>query len=331
MQRASETYRQRQRETAFDSLRESYTADGKERTRADLFAGRRKKQNKEQTEDELLIDAAADLTRGLRQTHEKLVGELSRSVFARQTLADSTAALQELGQRYSGLDDLLSTSKNLVGNLVKSQKTDTWYLETAFYVLCVTLGWLFFRRIIYGPAWYFFWLPLKHLLLRPVYWLLSSFGAGIATSAVSSSAAILSSTSTTALRVQPSAAGGIPKFEAGYRPSVRAGAGGGGAKIVPGEDARASVAEQIASMSEQGTSSGRVDEDPKKNDLDDQVQGYVEGHAEGQAEGDEPVIRGDGTVLPKRDEQKQPRNPKKKTLEDEPEPPQAGEADKDEL
>lgn len=328
MQRASEAYRQRQRETAFDSLRGSYTADGKERTRADLFAGRRKKQNKGQTEDELLIDAAADLTRGLRQTHEKLVGELSRSVFARQTLADSTAALQELGQRYSGLDDLLSTSKNLVGNLVKSQKTDTWYLETAFYVLCVTLGWLFFRRIVYGPAWYFFWLPLKHLLLRPIYWLFSSFGAGIATSAVSSSAAaILSSTATTALRVQPSAAGGIPKFEAGYRPSVRAGAGGGGAKIAPGEDAPSSVAEQIASMSEQGTSSGRVDEEPNSNDLDDQPQG----HAERDAHGDEAVIRGDGTVLPKRDEQKQPRNPKKKTFEDEPEPPQAGEADKDEL
>ena len=51
----------------------------------------------------------------------------------------------------------------------------------------------------------------------------------------------------------------------------------------------------------------------------------------GEAERDPPVIRGDGTKLPKRDEQTQPRNPKKKTFEEEAPPPQVNEGNKDEL
>jgi protein transport protein SEC20 len=87
--------------------------------------------------------------------------ELSRSQFAHDTLKESTAALSQLGEQYSTLDTLLSSSKNLLGTLLKSQKSDTWYLETAFYVLVATIVWLIFRRFVYGPAWWFIWLPLK--------------------------------------------------------------------------------------------------------------------------------------------------------------------------
>jgi protein transport protein SEC20 len=56
---------------------------------------------------------------------------------------------------------LLNNSKNLLGTLLRSQKSDTWYLETAFYILSATIAWLVFRRLIYGPAWWLVWFPLK--------------------------------------------------------------------------------------------------------------------------------------------------------------------------
>jgi protein transport protein SEC20 len=87
--------------------------------------------------------------------------ELSRSQFAHDTLKESTAALSQLSEQYSTLDTLLSSSRNLLGTLLKSQKSDTWYLETAFYILVATIIWLIFRRFVYGPAWWLIWLPLK--------------------------------------------------------------------------------------------------------------------------------------------------------------------------
>lgn len=59
------------------------------------------------------------------------------------------------------LDTMLSSSKNLLGTLLRSQKSDTWYLETAFYVLAATIAWLLWRRLLYGPTWWLVWLPLK--------------------------------------------------------------------------------------------------------------------------------------------------------------------------
>jgi protein transport protein SEC20 len=87
--------------------------------------------------------------------------ELSRSQFAHDTLKESTAALNQLSESYTSLDSVLANTRSLLGTLLKSQKSDTWYLETAFYVLAVTVGWLIFRRFLYGPAWWFVYLPLK--------------------------------------------------------------------------------------------------------------------------------------------------------------------------
>jgi protein transport protein SEC20 len=115
----------------------------------------------ELTQDEKIINASSDVTSALRRTHQLMQAELSRSQFAHDTLKESTAALAQLSETYSTLDTLLSSSRNLLGTLLKSQKSDTWYLETAFYVLAITIGWLIFRRFIYGPAWWFIWLPLK--------------------------------------------------------------------------------------------------------------------------------------------------------------------------
>jgi len=87
--------------------------------------------------------------------------ELSKSQFAQDMLRESTAALARLDETYSTLNNLLNNSKNLLGTLLRSQKSDTWYLETAFYILLVTVGWLVFRRLIYGPAWWLVWFPLN--------------------------------------------------------------------------------------------------------------------------------------------------------------------------
>lgn len=76
-------------------------------------------------------------------------------------LEQSTAAISSLSESYSSLDTLLASSRSLASSLLRSQKSDTWYLETAFYVLIGTIAWLLFRRILYGPMWWLVWLPFK--------------------------------------------------------------------------------------------------------------------------------------------------------------------------
>ena len=90
-----------------------------------------------------------------------MASELSRSQFAHDTLKESTAALAQLSETYSTLDTMLARSRNLLGTLLTSQKSDTWYLETAFYVLLTTIAWLVWRRLLYGPTWWLVWFPLK--------------------------------------------------------------------------------------------------------------------------------------------------------------------------
>lgn len=76
-------------------------------------------------------------------------------------LEQSTAAISSLSESYSSLDTLLASSRSLASSLLHSQKSDTWYLETAFYILVGTIAWLLFRRILYGPMWWLVWLPFK--------------------------------------------------------------------------------------------------------------------------------------------------------------------------
>ncbi|KAJ9164926.1 Protein transport protein sec20 [Coniochaeta hoffmannii] len=114
-------------------------------------------------ERESLVEASSSVTSALRRTHALIASELSRSQFARETLAESTAALEALHHSYAGLDDMLRSSRDLLGTLLTSNKSDTWYLETAFWMLVGTLAWLVFRRWVYGPAWWLVWLPIRTL------------------------------------------------------------------------------------------------------------------------------------------------------------------------
>ncbi|KAG6129194.1 hypothetical protein E4U28_007878 [Claviceps purpurea] len=114
-------------------------------------------------EDQQTVGASNNVTSALRRTHDLIAAELFRSEYAHQTLTESSAALRELDESYSSLDSMLASSRDLLGMLLRSQKSDTWYLQTALYMLMATGAWLLFRRILYGPMWWLVWLPLRVL------------------------------------------------------------------------------------------------------------------------------------------------------------------------
>lgn len=112
-------------------------------------------------DDRQTVGASSNVTNALRRTHALIASELTKSEFARQTLTESSAALRKLDESYTSLDGMLASSRNLLGTLLKSQKSDTWYLQTALYMLMATAAWLVFRRLLYGPLWWLVWLPLR--------------------------------------------------------------------------------------------------------------------------------------------------------------------------
>ncbi|KAJ5555622.1 hypothetical protein N7535_008056 [Penicillium sp. DV-2018c] len=155
------------------------------------------------TQDDLVLNASNDVTSALRRTHQLMQAELSRSQFAQSTLEQSSAAISSLSESYSSLDTLLSSSRSLANSLLRSQKSDTWYLETALYILIGTISWLLFRRIFYGPLWWLVWQPLK-LIAR-----FASVALGVASlsnTAVQSASGSLSSDVSAALHQTATAA-----------------------------------------------------------------------------------------------------------------------------
>lgn len=168
-------------------LLQSYLDPAPDKTAQPVPLRRRNTQTSELSKDEKTINASTDVTLALRRTHDMMAAELSRSQFAHDTLQESTAALAQLSETYSTLDTLLSSSKNLLGTLLRSQKSDTWYLETAFYILLTTIFWLVFRRILYGPTWWLVWWPLR-LLWRGSVGILATTGIiGVSSSTAVSS------------------------------------------------------------------------------------------------------------------------------------------------
>ncbi|KZF25979.1 Sec20-domain-containing protein [Xylona heveae TC161] len=259
--RNAETARRKERELLFAGVREGTASPG---------LGRRRGQDK-LSPDELMVNASSDVTAALRRTHQLMETELSRSQFAHDTLEQSTNALSSLSESYNTLDTMLASSKNLLSTLVRSQKSDTWYLETAFYVLVGTIVWLIFRRLLYGPLWWFLWLPIK-LLYRASVSLLTAVGIGAAGSAATSAAAASRSSSTpSTLIVQPSASGNFPKFHPdqqrdNYVPYIPVGRGGGGHHHgmpagyhnPPGANGAYPVSAQIGNMVDSSSSSSSI-------------------------------------------------------------------------
>ncbi|OAL55710.1 hypothetical protein IQ07DRAFT_639363 [Pyrenochaeta sp. DS3sAY3a] len=259
---------------------------------------RQRKQQQGLSEGEVVSQASSDVTAALRRTHQLMQNELSRSKFAQETLEQSTAALADLGERYSDLNTLLSNSKALVTSLLKSTKSDTWYLETTFYILITTAIWLVFRRWLYGPlSWFVFW-PLK-LIFRVLF---AVVPVGSATAAASSSLAV-SSSSSSSLIVKPSATGAIPTRNTDPNAQHYVRVGGGGRGYMHGDDPSPpdSVSQQVGNMAEQN----------QQEEVPDHPQ-FRQTQAQDEEE-EGPVRRGDGTILKESDK---PRNPKKKMWEE---------------
>jgi protein transport protein SEC20 len=292
-----------------------------------LFAGRRPgSRNPKQTQEDMVLGASADLTSSLRRTHALLTDEVSRSRFAHETLEESNAALKELNERYNSLDDLLGKSKSLLKVLVKSQKSDTWYLQTALYILIATICWLIFRKIIYGPAWWVVFFTIR-LPFRMSWFVASTIWAVTMTTKNGTSVM----TTQDSLRIMPSASGKPPAFsKRGQQVYMPAGAGGQGAKV--GTESHTPMSDMVSKMVEASRVMGDVSPSMAAETAAKVTEG-ASGESSGQGKnqqdqaGQAPagqaaeVRRGDGQVLPERDEQKQPRNPKKRMMEVPPEPP----------
>lgn len=138
--RNAQLAKQKEREILFDSLQQqaaSTEADQNGRSTPTSAGGiRRGGRSEKLSEDEVLVNASSDVTAALRRTHQLMLTELQRSRFAQETLERGTAQLKELDQQYAGLDSLLKNSKSLLSTLFTSQKSDTWYLEVIYPLLC---------------------------------------------------------------------------------------------------------------------------------------------------------------------------------------------------
>ncbi|USP77255.1 hypothetical protein yc1106_04529 [Curvularia clavata] len=256
---------------------------------------RQRKQQQGVSEGDIVAQASSDVTAALRRTHQLMRDELSRSRFAQETLEQSTKALENLGENYADLNTLLANSKNLVSTLLQSQKSDTWYLETTFYILITTVIWLIFRRWLYGPlTWFLIW-PLK-LIFRIVF-------AVAPIGAASSTVAASSSSSSKTLIVQPSATGGPPRWQPNAQPAyIPVGRGGGAQKHAPDPSPAGSYSQQVGKMAEQN-------QQQQNQQQEEEVPDHPQFRQPRQEEDEGPVTLGDGTVLK---ESSKPRNPKKK-------------------
>ena len=318
--RNAEVARRKEREELFAGAQEGGRSYGKRRGHEKL------------TEDELLLSASSDVTSALRRTHALLSGELQKSQFAHETLQRSTAALQSLNESYNTLDTLLASSKSLVSTLVSSQKSDTWYLETAFWILVYTIAWLVFRRIFYGPIRYLVFLPTKWML--NIFLSLINVVVGVfAASSDSSSPAPFDTnlgSSSSSIAEKPKATRGAHRLNPNMpRPSIPSGAGGSGAKTGPGDE---SLADKVGRMAEEtreqerlqmkgegegvGKSEGDREEkeeaEPEEEDVEFEGQGAW---TQADDEDEPPQQQPQGTVLREPTAEETP-NPKKRMWEE---------------
>ncbi|AEO53548.1 hypothetical protein MYCTH_2295038 [Thermothelomyces thermophilus ATCC 42464] len=222
-------------------------------------------------EADAAVAASSDITQALQRTHALIAGELAKSAFAARTLAESTAALAELQRSYEGLDGLLARSRDLLGALLSSQKSDTWYLQAALRLLLATLAWLLFRRFLYGPLWWLVWLPLRtgwRLTSKGVAYLGADGGGGDGSS---------SSSSATMAVVVPGEGGeqgGRPKTvvvgvgEEGAVPTVRVGRGETSEEGKQGEE-DGSMVDKVGRMVEDTLN--RRDEEEKEEEKEEEA------------------------------------------------------------
>ena len=234
VKRSEDDTRRREREARLKALREQATRTATPTNDTDnaqpslqssqtLPPRRRKAAQTSTTEDDVALQASQDVRDALQRTREMLTAQISTSALAQEIMAASTRELAQLNESYSLLDLDLKKSKGLVTALMKSNKSDTYYLTMAWYIVLAAAAWLVWRRILWGPTWWLVWMPLRVVfivlgyVLRPL---------GIRSSSAIASLASLSASSS--LKVMPSASpGDIPVMNEGRQiPNIKVGRGG---------------------------------------------------------------------------------------------------------
>jgi protein transport protein SEC20 len=277
--------------TLYNSARSSFSRAQLSSRRAEAAARARERQllsnnpsdqlaprRQADTRNDAAISASGDVTAALLRTRNQLATNVERSHLAQETLEQSSRDLQSLSTQYDDLNSLLAQSRGLLKTLLSNKKTDTWYLESAFYILIATIAWLVFRRFLYGPLWWLVWLPIK-LLWR------TSIGVLGLTRVLS--ATKLPSVVESPISGSASAPTGIMS---GSQQSAS----------IQGDPPHASAAAEKEDPSAKGSLSQKVGQ------LADKLRG------EGAAKEAQPVVRGDGTVLQDSDA---PRNPYKRMFD----------------
>jgi protein transport protein SEC20 len=251
VRRTEDAVRRREREERLKQLREPPRVDTPDSahvqngtpTSSQVLPARRKREEK-QTEDDLLLNASSDVLGALRQTHALMASEVERSHFAAEILANSSRELEQLGDSYTDIDSMLKISKGLVTQLMKSNKSDTWYLLSARTFLLVVAAWLVWRRLLWGPTWWLLWLPLKVLYMTMMV-IVSPLGVG---RSVEVGEPVVGSG--TGLKVMPSASEGSPRVDRGGKaPNIKVGRGGGAPAEDPSEDG--SLSQKVGRMAEE--------------------------------------------------------------------------------
>ena len=263
-------------------LQAKRTADAEKRKeREQLFADRKqdgqaqsrvRNTHEKLTQDELAVRAAEDVTIALRRVHNQLEGELSTSQFAQQTLDESQQALNNLATSYAGTTDLLKTSRGFVGQLVRSNKSDTWFLKTSFYLLAATIIWLIYRRLLYGPMMLLIIWPLKMM------WWVSMKSFGVVLGGRSEATAISMPVPTLSVSRPYVGVGGVPTNRVGSEMSFRSmhlpakgGGSWGSPPQIPQQDVEDRMIDKIGRMMEDQPE-GVDDQDAGEGAMEDQEQ-----------------------------------------------------------
>lgn len=188
---------------------------------------RSQRNNNGTSSDDPVVGASSDLTRSLHRARQLVQDELARSVALHDHLVESTSQLRQLEGAYGRVGDMLSSSRDLLGALLTSAKSDTWYLQTTFYMLASTLAWLVFRRWLYGPLWWLVWLPLR-IVFRTGSTAVGIAGRGVGAGTGASGAATMRIVDGSGTRVE------IEMGEDAV-PTIEVSSGGGGEKESVGD------------------------------------------------------------------------------------------------
>ncbi|TFK34478.1 Sec20-domain-containing protein [Crucibulum laeve] len=118
--------------------------------RVELLApnGLSEKQPNEKSGGDALMQANDDVTDALRRTIQLMQGELERSVLSSQMLDSSTAALRSTSLQHDTLSSVMTTSKQIITALEKSDWLDRIVILSAFIFFLLVILFILKQRFI---------------------------------------------------------------------------------------------------------------------------------------------------------------------------------------